>query len=70
MTGPAYKIFREKVENALQGETNGLTWNQLKKKGGIEQAHMCYTWASQLENEIGLVRERHGRNVYWKLERR
>lgn len=66
----AYIEFREKVEKALQGEKNGLTWGQLKKKGEIEQTHLCYTWAKQLENEIGLTRERHGRNVYWKLKRK
>jgi hypothetical protein len=66
----AYEEFREKVEKALQGEQDGLTWDQLKKKAGISQNHMCYTWARQLENEIGLTRERHGRNVYWKLKRR
>ena len=62
--------FREKVEKALQGEKNGLTWDQLKKKGEIKQTNLCYTWAKQLENEIGLTRERRGRNVYWKLKRK
>ena len=66
----AYTEFREKVEKALQGEKDGLTWDQLKKKGEIEQTRLCYTWAKQLENEIGLTRERRGRNVYWKLKRR
>jgi len=66
----AYVEFREKVEKTLQGEKDGLTWSQLKEKGEIEQAHLCYTWARQLETEIGLTRERRGRNVYWKLKRR
>ena len=65
-----YAEFREKVEKALQREKDGLTWTQLKKKGEIEQNRMCYTWARQLENDIGLTRERRGRNVYWKLQRR
>jgi hypothetical protein len=58
------------VEKALQGEKDGLTGDQLKKKSEIEQTHLCYTWARQLENEIGLTRERRGRNVYWKLKRK
>jgi hypothetical protein len=70
MKGPAYMEFRERVEKALQGEEDGLTWDQLKKKGEIEQTRLCYTWARELENEIGLIRERRGRNVYWKLKRR
>ena len=70
MKGPAYMEFRERVEKALQGEKDGLTWDQLKKKGEIEQTRLCYTWARELENEIGLIRERRGRNVYWKLKRR
>ena len=66
----AYIEFREKVNKALQGEKEGLTWDQLKKKGEIRQTRLCYTWAGQLESEIGLTRERRGRNVYWKLKRR
>jgi len=69
MTRHTYIEFREKVKKALKGETGGLAWNQLRKKGGIEQTHPCYTWARQLENEIGLTRERSGRHVYWKLIR-
>ena len=67
MTRYAYREFREKVEKALHGEKNGLTWTQLKMKGDIKQAHLCYTWAKQLESELGLIRERRGRYVYWKL---
>lgn len=70
MTRHTYLEFREKVEKGLRGEKDGLTWDQLKKKGEIEQTRLCYTWARQLENEIGLTRERCGRNVYWKLKRR
>ena len=70
MKGPAYMEFRERVEKALQGGEDGLTWDQLKKKGEIEQTRLCYTWARELENEIGLTRERRGRNVYWKLKKR
>ena len=66
----AYIEFREKVNKALQGEKEGLTWDQLKKKGEIRQTRLCYTWVGQLETEIGLTRERRGRNVYWKLKRR
>lgn len=66
----AYLAFTEKVKKALQGEKDGLTWSQLKKKGEIEQTHLCYTWVGQLENEIGLTRERRGRNVYWKLKKK
>ena len=65
----AYMEFRERVEKALQGDKNGLTWDQLKKKGEISQTHLCYTWARQLESEIGLTRERRGLNVYWKLKK-
>lgn len=66
----AYIEFREKVEKALQREKDGLTWGQLKKKGEIDQTRLCYTWVRQLEDEIGLTRERHGHNVYWKLEKK
>jgi len=65
----AYMEFRERVEKALQGENDGLSWDQLGKKGEISQTHLCYTWARQLESEIGLTRERRGHNVYWKLKK-
>jgi predicted transcriptional regulator len=65
----AFTEFRDKVKKALQGEKAGLTWSQLRAKGEIVQARMCYTWAKELENDIGLIRERRGRRVYWKLKR-
>ena len=68
MTKYAYLKFRDKVKNALQREHSGLTWGQLKVKGEISQTRMCYTWAKELENDIGLIRETHNRRVYWKLK--
>ena len=65
----AYTKFRDKVKAALEGEKNGLTWSQLKEKGAVSQAHMCYTWARELESDIGLVRETRNHRVYWKLKR-
>ena len=70
MKGPAYVKFREKVEEALHDKKDGLTWQQLKRKRRIDQTHLCYTWARELENDIGLTRERRGHNVYWKLKTR
>jgi hypothetical protein len=63
-----YLEFRDKVKKALEGEKEGLTWNQLKEKGSIEYTRPCYTWIGKLENEIGLTRKRKGRYVYWKLK--
>ena len=60
--------FQETVKTALKGEEKGLTWSQLKKKGKIDYTRPCYTWARKLEKDIGLIRERYGRNVYWKLK--
>ena len=65
-----YAEFREKVRKALEGEKDGLAWNQLRKKGGIEYTRPCYTWARQLEDDIGLIRERRRRTICWKLKRR
>lgn len=62
-----YKIFRNKVKDALQREKYGLTWNQIREKGQIEYTRPCYTWIKELEEEIGLIRERKGKYVYWKL---
>ena len=65
-----YIEFRAKVKKALHGETNGLTWNQLREKGSIKYTRPCYNWIGKLENEIGLIRKRKGRYVYWKLKER
>ena len=63
-----YVEFREKIKKALQEEKNGLTWNQIRKKSNIEYCHPCYTWIRILEEEIGLIRLRKGRYVYWRLD--
>ena len=63
-----YNEFRKKVKKVLQGEKTGLTWNQLREKGDIKYSRPCYTWIRELEDEIGLVRLRKGRYVYWRLK--
>ena len=63
-----YNNFRDKVKNSLQGEKYGLKWNQTRKNGQIEYTRPCYTWIKELEEEIGLIPERKGKYVYWKLQ--
>ena len=63
-----YIEFRDKIKKALQNEKKGLKWNQLQKKGNIKYSRPCYTWIQELENEIGLIRSRSGRNIYWRLK--
>ena len=46
--------FENEVKTALQGESNGFARCQLKEKGKISQAHMCYTSTKKLESDIGV----------------
>lgn len=64
-----YNEFRDKVKRVLKGEKHGLTWNQLRKKSNIQYPRPCYSWIRELEDEIGLIRTRSGRYVYWKLKK-
>ncbi|WP_432797525.1 hypothetical protein [Poriferisphaera sp. WC338] len=63
-----YEAFREAVRSALSEHCNGLTWSQLRDQYKLPYERACPTWTRQLEEEIGLRREKgEGRALVWRL---
>ena len=62
-----YEEFKQKVSEGLKGETEGLTWGELRKKQGLRQARPFHDWVRALEKDIGLIRQRKGTQIYWRL---
>ncbi len=63
-----YQTFRDTVRSALTEHPGGLTWAQLRDHYGLPYDRACPTWTRQLEEEIGLRREKgEGRALVWRL---
>lgn len=53
-----YEEFKRKVEQVLKEAGEPLTWAEIKEKAGFIQKVPNNNWVRQLEQDIGLVRER------------
>ncbi len=63
-----YEQFREKVLINLADVPGGLTWTELKKRGGFYQTVPNNRWVGRLEDDIHLRREKvRARGVVWKV---
>ncbi|MEM6259730.1 MAG: hypothetical protein AAF711_05845 [Planctomycetota bacterium] len=63
-----YLAFRDTIQSALAEHQGGLTWAQLRDQYGLPYDRACPTWTRQLEEEIGLQREKgQGRALVWRL---
>ncbi|MEM9346475.1 MAG: hypothetical protein AAGB26_07650 [Planctomycetota bacterium] len=63
-----YTDFRDTIRSALTENQSGLTWAQLRDEYGLPYDRACPTWTRQLEEEIGLKREKgRGRALVWRL---
>jgi len=62
-----YEAFKQQVHDGLKGEREGLTWSQLREKQGMKQARPFHDWVRALEKDIGLIRQRKGTQIYWRL---
>ena len=62
-----YEAFKRQVHDGLKGERKGLTWSQLREKQGMKQARPFHDWVRALEKDIGLIRQRKGTQIYWRL---
>jgi len=64
-----YTEFRDAIHNELRRVPSGLTWAALKKRLELPYSIPCPEWVKQMEQEVGLLRERgSGRAFTWKLE--
>ncbi|MFI5380886.1 MAG: hypothetical protein ACHRHE_16430 [Tepidisphaerales bacterium] len=63
-----YVDFRDAIADELRRFPAGLTWAELKQRLKLPYKIPCPEWVRQLEQEIGLSRERgSGRALIWKV---
>lgn len=63
-----YEEFKEKVYRILEEVEEPLTWAEIKERGGFIQKVPNNRWVRQLEQDIGLVREKvEMRGTVWRL---
>jgi hypothetical protein len=66
-----YVEFRDAIQSELRRAPAGLTWADLKKRLNLPYDSPCPEWVKQMEQEIGLSRERVcGRAFTWKVSPR
>ena len=64
----AYEEFKKKVADILRGESQGLTWTEIKEKAGFTQKVPNNRWVRQMEKDIGLTRSKEARGIVWRLK--
>ena len=65
-----YEEFRDKIKNHLDTSDEGATWGELKERLELPYETPCYSWISQLESDIGLVRKKKkGNALLWELKK-
>jgi hypothetical protein len=63
-----YAEFRDAIKGELRRVPAGLTWAALKKRLKLPYDSPCPEWVKQMEQEIGLSRERGpGRAFTWRV---
>ena len=63
-----YVEFRDAIKGELRSVPAGLTWADLKKRLKLPYDSPCPEWVKQMEQEIGLSRERvSGRAFTWRV---
>jgi hypothetical protein len=66
-----YVEFRDAIRRELRRVPAGLIWAELKQRLKLPYAVPCPEWVKQLEQEIGLSRERRsGRALTWRVATR
>ncbi len=64
-----YSEFRDIIRKALPIEPSGLTWPEIREKGGLPQKVPNNRWVRRLEEDINLRRSRVAdRGTVWKLD--
>jgi hypothetical protein len=66
-----YVEFRDAINSELRRVPAGLTWADLKKRLKLPYHIPCPEWVKQMEQEIGLSRQRgSGRAFTWRVSPR
>lgn len=64
----SYEEFRDRIQNVLKSETEGLTWTEIRKRANLYQKFPNNRWVHKLEKDIGLAREKVKAKTIWKLK--
>lgn len=64
-----YDNFKDKIEEILKTSEIPLTWTQIKEKAGFTQKVPNNKWVRQMENDIGLKREKDKKTkkILWSI---
>jgi hypothetical protein len=63
-----YTEFRDAIRHELRRRRGGRTWSELRDVLDLPYDRPCPTWVRQLEEEIGLTRQKGGgRALIWSL---
>lgn len=64
----SYEKFKTKIEAILKAEPEGLTWTEIKQRLNLPQRVPNNRWVRQMEEDIGLIRERIKGRIHWRLK--
>lgn len=64
-----YEEFKDKIEKILKSSKTPLTWTQIKEKGGFTQKVPYNKYVVQMEEDIGLKREKskETKQILWSI---
>ncbi len=62
-----YEAFKNVIHEVLQNAGQPLTWTDIKVEADLPQKVPNNQWVHRMEQDIGLVRERTGNRILWKL---
>ena len=62
-----YEAFKNVIHEMLQNADQPLTWTEIKDEANLPQKVPNNQWVHRMEQDIGLVRERVGNRILWKL---
>ena len=62
-----YEAFKNVIHEMLQNANRPLTWTEIKAEASLPQKVPNNQWVHRMEQDIGLIRERVGNRILWKL---
>ena len=62
-----YDVFKEKIKKILDKNKKGLGWSEIRNIGNFEQKVPNNKWVRQMEKDIGLIRNKEGNKIIWRL---
>ena len=66
-----YDKFKDKIKKILTKNkkicTEGLGWSEIQSIGNFYQKVLNNRWVRQLEKDIGLIREKKGNKMIWRI---